>query len=155
MSVSAYTKAPKKQTSLSKQPEESAYSQGLEQALLSLESTCMLILSSQYTHGREDENGLMWQRTFKNIVTPISLALGEYKGPRKFHFHYKHREDDESVLTPVMDDPLDQMARVCQTALNACHNELVGIEDDEITDNRDMLEQALKKFLTRYESYKK
>jgi hypothetical protein len=155
MSVSAYTKAQKKQTPLSRQASASGLSRNLEQSLLALESACMLILDSQFTHGREDEDGMLWQRKFKNIVTPISIALREYKGPRRFHFHYKHRKDDEEVLTPVFEDPLENLVRACKTALTHCENDLVGISDDEIADNRDMLETALRGMLSRYKKFNK
>ena len=137
MSVSAYTKAQKKQPSLSE-------AQHLEKSLLALENACLQILDSQFTHGREDEEGLLWQRKFKNIATPVSLALREHKGPRRFHFHYKHREDDETILHPVMDDPLENLAKACQTALTHCQNDLVGIQDKDIIQSRDLLESALR-----------
>ena len=124
----------------------------LEQSLLALESACMHILESQFVSDREDVDGLMWQRKFKNIVTPISLALREYKGPRRFHYHYRHREDDETVLHPVMEDPMDTLALVCASALAECRNYFVGIQDAEMIANRDMLEQALRKFLQKYKA---
>ncbi len=155
MSVSAYTKAQKKQTSLSPDSPDVAYSRDLEQSLLALESACMAILDSHFTHGREDEDGLLWQRKFKNIVTPVSLALREHKGPRRFHFHYKHREDDDEVLTPVFENPLDNLARSAKSALTSCQNDLVGIDDDEIIENRDMIEGALRGFLAKYAEFGK
>jgi hypothetical protein len=153
MSVSAYTKAQKKQSTSS--TDKAPHLRELEQALLKLENACLLILDSQFTHGREDEDGMLWQRKFKNIVTPISLALREYKGPRRFHFHYKHRKDDDSVLTPVFEDPLENLVKACKNALSHCENDLVGIEGDEIAENRDMLEGALRGMLARHQEFSK
>lgn len=154
MATSAYTKAQKKQIPLTKSATPAGRLRDLEQALLSLESACMYILDSQFVHDREDMDGMMWQRRFKNIATPVSLALNEYKGPRRFHYHYKHREDDEEVLHPVMEDPLERLAQVCSSALVECQNNFAGLQDPEIIENRDMLEQALRKFLARYKEHK-
>ncbi len=153
MATVAQKKAQKKYTSPSSSTQRGRI-HDVEQAMLALESACMHILDSHFTHGREDEDGIMWQRRFKNIVTPISLSLREYKGPRRFHYHYKHSEKDDAVLEPVMEDPLDTLAQVCQSALAECTSTLVGIGDPEIATNRDMLEQGLRKFLTRYKEYR-
>lgn len=152
MVTSAYTKAQKKQIPLAKTPTKAGRARDLEQSLLSLESACMVIMDSQFIHDRDDMDGMVWQRRFKNIVTPVSLALSEYKGPRRFHYHYKHREDDDTVLHPVMEDPLERLAQVCQSALTECQNNFAGLQDSEINDNREMLEQALRKFLLRYKN---
>jgi len=155
MVTSAYTKAQKKQIPLVKNATPEGRMRDLEQSLLSLESACMYVLESQFVHDRDDMEGMVWQRRFKNIATPVSLALNEYKGPRRFHYHYKHREDDESVLHPVMEDPLERLAQVCNAALTECQNNFAGLQDPEIMDNREMLQQALRKFLARYKDCKK
>src|SRR5205085_662405 len=100
---------------LSAQPAISTTDREFEQALLSLENACMRILESHYANGRQDTERLYWQQRFKNIVTPVSLALAECKGPRRFHYHYRHRADDASVLHPVLEpSPLDTLAQVCR-----------------------------------------
>ena len=139
-----------KKPSAARKSAKPALNMGVEQALLALENTCMNIMESQFVHSRDDMDGLMWQRTFKNIVTPVSLALREYKGPRRFHNHYKHREDDDSVLHPVLEDPLDMLAHVCATALSSCEAQLVGLPDATLGKSRDRLESALRKFLATY-----
>ena len=158
MNTSVDMKERKKQSSLSGSlsgplPESlaiSATDRELEHSLLSLENTCLRILESQSVNGRQDTEQRYWQQRFKNIVTPVSLALVECKGPRRFHYHYKHRADDASVLHPVLSPPLDTLAQVCKMALKACHSELVGIEDDVMIRMRDMLETALGNFLLRH-----
>lgn len=124
--------------------------QSLEQSLLTLDSACMHILDSQFVHDREDMDGLVWQRRFKNIVTPVSLALSECKGPRHFHNHYKHKKDDDSVLTPVLEDPVECLAQVCRSALTQCQNDFAGLQDARMNKNRAMLEQALRAFLAAH-----
>ena len=154
MAIASSARTQKKTIRTSSPQTNEGIQRDIEQALLALESACMHIFDSRFVHDREDEDGILWQRTFKNIVTPISLSLREYKGPRRFHYHYKHSEEDDSVLTPVMEDPLDTLAQVCQSALAECTAHLVGIGDPEIAANRDMLEQALRKFLSRYKKFK-
>ena len=154
MATVAQRKAQKKYTSPSSSSQRGRI-HDVEQSLLALESACMHIMDCEFVRDRDDIDGLTWQRRFKNIVTPISLSLREYKGPRRFHYHYKHSEKDEAVLQPVMEDPLDTLAHVCQSALAECTSTLVGIGDAEIAANRDMLEQGLRKFLTRYNEYRK
>ncbi len=65
-----------------------------ERALMELEDVCLDIKDGQFTHGKEDIDRLYWQQKLKNLAMPISLALAEVKGPRVFHQHYKHDEDD-------------------------------------------------------------
>ncbi len=150
MSISVDTKARKKQSPLS--PKAPPY----EQSLLRLESVCLRILDSQFADIRQDTDRLYWQQRFKNIVTPISLALTEYKGPRRFHYHYRHREDDESILRPVFEpSPVDMLAQVCDEALASCQQDLVGIRDADIVEQRRALEHALQMFLIRYRKFKK
>lgn len=149
MASAVVAKKSKKQTSKSDVPRE------LEQALLALESACMYALDSQFSYEREDVEGMMWQRKFKNLVNPVSLALREYKGPRHFHNHYRHNEKDDSILEPVLDDPLETLSRVCQSALNDSQSSFGGLHDKEITASRSRLEQALRKFLAHYREYKK
>lgn len=152
MTTSVGTKARKKQSPLS-QPEYTDVSPLFEQSLLSLESVCLRILESRFAKARDDIDGLTWQQRFKNIATPISLALRECKGPRRFHHHYRHRKDNDAVLHPVMEDPVDTLAQVCEQALEACQNDLVGIDDNFIAARRS-LEHALQLFLLRYKKYK-
>jgi hypothetical protein len=156
MSYSVDTKARKKQSSLSAaQAAEAKVSLPFQQSLITLESVCLRILETRFASAKMDTDRLYWQQRFKNIVTPISLALNEYKGPRRFHYHYRHRADDASVLTPVFEpSPLDMLAQVCDEALAACQDELVGIYDEDIIMHRRDLEHALQMFLIRYRKYK-
>ncbi len=114
----------------------------------------MRILESRFAGARDDVDMLYWQQRFKNIATPVSLALRECRGPRRFHNHYRHRADDDSVLHPVLEDPLDRLAQVSERALAACQNELVGIYDGTFVKHRRLLEHALQMFLVRYKKFK-
>lgn len=153
MNNSVGTKARKKQSPLSPPP-VAATPALFEQPLLALESACMRILESRFAGARDDIDGLYWQQRFKNIATPISLVLREYKGPRRFHNHYRHRADDDSILHPVLEDPLDMLAQVCAQALDACRNDLVGIYNENLIRQRRLLEHALQMFLLRYNKFK-
>lgn len=156
MSTSVRTKVQKKQPTLSQNAKPvppSRHLAALEQALMSLEGVCVRILDARFGGG--DIDRLTWQQRFKNIVTPVSLALVEYKGPRRFHYHYRHREDDDSILHPVLEPaPIDLLAQVCAHALSECQGKLVGIRDGDIVKYERLLETALSTFLSRYRQYK-
>lgn len=150
MSTSVGMKVRKKQ-SLSQQaaPANARYS-AMEHSLVKLENVCMRILDSSFAEQGGDTERLYWQQRFKNIVTPVSLALAEYKGPQRFHYHYRHNGDDS--LHPVPGpDPLDLVAQVCADALLSCQSKLVGLRDADLMDNERMIEQALIHFLVRYQ----
>lgn len=138
-------KARKKQPSLS----QAEPSSKLKISLLSLENACMRILENDYA-GRDDPDGLYWQQRLMNIAKPVSLALAECNGPRHFHGHYRHRKDDDSVLQPVLEDPVEALAQVCRQALKACQSKLVGMQDDSLRRSGNMLESALRDFLLSY-----
>jgi hypothetical protein len=146
MDVSVRTKPQKKQDA----SVHTALDPDLGRALVALEGVCMRMLESRFSADRRDVERLYWQQRFKNIVTPVSLALAETKGPRQFHHHYRHSDADDSVLTPVLEDPFETLAQVCKEALRHCQQDLVGIEDDSIIDRRDRLEGALRIFLMRW-----
>ena len=154
MNTSVGTKAKKKQPSLSQKPPSKAQqvsiSAEFKTSLLSLENACTRILDGYYTEERQDTERMYWQQRLMNIAKPVSLALAECTGPRHFHGHYRHRKDDESVLQPVLENPLDALAQVCQQALKACRGKLVGIQDDSLLKARTMLENALQGFVARY-----
>lgn len=153
MVSSVDTKARKKQSPLSQHtPNAAAFP--YEKSLLVLENACLQILESQFA-AKGDMDRLYWQQRFKNAVTPISLALREYNGQQRFHNHYRHREDDESVLHPVLEpSPIDMLAQVCEQALDNCRGDLVGIRDRDIVEQQRILESALQNFLARYKKFK-
>jgi hypothetical protein len=108
------------------------------------------VLDTRLSSKKDDLDGLYWQRKFQNIATPVSLALAECKGPRHFHYHYKHRKDDDTVLQPVMENPLQVLAQVCKSALEQAGTQLVGIDNAKITRMRDVFERSLRGFLAVY-----
>jgi hypothetical protein len=117
-----------------------------EQACMLIEDICMDIQQGQFTHGKGDEDRLYWQQKLKNIVTPVSLALSEYKGPRVFHQHYKHREDDDAVLTPVMESSRDNLVRACERALYESES-LMGMKGSKLVAEKARLEKALQQLI--------
>jgi hypothetical protein len=137
-----------------KQSPVSDSSRQLEQSLLALESVCFNIMESRMARTRDDIDAMLWQRKFKSIVTPVSLAISEYRGPKHFHNHYRHKDGDESVLTPVIAEPLEMLVQACETSLKAAQKDLVGIPDTRIAKKARMLESALRSFLHRYEEIK-
>jgi hypothetical protein len=153
MPTSVGTKAGKKQSSLSKKDAIPAGDRDFEHSLMILENVCFLVMNTQFFEGRNDVEGRTWQERFINIATPVSLALAEYKGPRHFHYHYRHSPTNDAVLQPVLENPVDTLAHACQVALNACRNDLVGIQDAVMLETKTMLEQALGAFLQQYEHY--
>ena len=60
----------------------------------------------------------------------------------------------ESILHPVLEDPIALLAQVCRDALECCHD-LVGIDDLRFIAIRGSFERALAGFLAAYETYAK
>ncbi len=118
-----------------------------ERAIMALEAACVQLLDAQFTSEREDVESLLVQRKLKNIVSRISLALRECKGPRHFHQHYRHREEDDSVLTPVLDDPLETLSQVCQSALAECQCGFSGVDSRQLAADIRLLERAIRHYL--------
>ena len=155
MSTSVGTNIKKKPQATKKRPPTlAAPDRKFEHAILALENNCLSVLDSQFADNRDDVEGRYWQQIFINIATPVSLALMECKGPRHFHYHYKHRVEDESILHPVLENPVDMLAMVCEDALKSCQKYLVGIQDRAIVKSGQMLESALRSFLMSYSAFK-
>lgn len=154
MSPSVGTKSIKKQPASSAPDTTTAEDREIEQALLLLENACLKILEESETAAPNDMESRTWHERFENIAMPVSMALVECKGPRHFHYHYRRREDDESVLRPVMDNPVDQLAQVCTTALRHCQEDLQGMHDPAITALRAGLESALRGFLACHQKWR-
>lgn len=130
-----------------KQPASSLYiPTHLNEALLDLEEVCARLLEKRFAI-REDSDRMYWQQRFKNIVTPVSLALAEIRGPRRFHHHYRHDSDDDDVLLPVLENPLEILARACEHALHESDRKLSGIHDGDFVAAQRRLEKALNNFL--------
>jgi hypothetical protein len=126
-----------------------------EQALIDLETVCARILDMQLADAYDYDERLQIQQHFKNIVTPVSLALSECKGPRQFHNHYKHNEDDNAVLEPASNPPpLDILAETCAIALKQCQKKLASLHDDDFIAALHDLEHTLRAFLLRHGYYK-
>lgn len=120
-----------------------------EQAVLELEDAVYAVLDSSKGHSFHDVDFLYWDRTLKNIATPISMALSEYKGPRRFHYHYRHDPKESARMVPVMESPLLMLVRVCRDALIRC-NEMVGIDEKRISRLKSRLELSLRLVLSSY-----
>jgi hypothetical protein len=129
-----------------KQPAASPSITSVNNALLDLEEVCARLLEKRFAV-RDDSERMYWQQRFKNIVTPISLALAEIRGPRRFHHHYRHDADNDDVLLPVLENPLEILARACEHALRESDRKLSGIHDDDLVAAQRLLEKALNRFL--------
>ena len=121
----------------------------LDEALLVLEDICASLLEQNFAQ-RDDSERMYWQQRFKNIVTPISLALTEVRGPRRFHHHYRHDSNDDSVLLPVLENPLEMLGNACRKALNESSRKLAGIHDNDLLAAQRRLEISLNNFLLKY-----
>src|SRR5687768_6787111 len=135
MGVTVLKKTIKKQSANAAQ---AAPSQRFEQSLMALEDICLEIKEGEFTHGKTDTDRLYWQQKIKNIVMPLSLALSEYKGPRVFHQHYKHDENDNQKMIPVMESARDNLLNVCERSLHACEN-LIGMKGSQLLEERTRL----------------
>lgn len=148
MTTSIGTKTRKKQQA---SPVPAVSDREFERSLIALEDACQRVLEASFSDGRFDTERLTWQLYFKNIAMPVSLALAECKGPRRFHYHYRHKKEDESVLTPVFEpSPIDMLAQVCETALRQSHARLTNLQDADMLAYRRMLERALRGFLANH-----
>lgn len=121
----------------------------LEQSLLDLEDAVLTVLEAHKGHAFHDVDFLYWDRKLKNIATPISLALSECKGPRQFHYHYRHDPADSNTMLPVMESPVNTLLKVCRSALIRC-TEMVGLVDRSVIVNKIRLEQSIRSFINRY-----
>jgi hypothetical protein len=128
-----------------KQPATASGAQ-FERALMELEDICQDIQTGQFTHGKEDIDRLYWQQKLKNLAMPISLALAEYKGPRVFHHHYKHKESDEQVLTPVLESSRDNLVNACTRALHECEN-MNGMKGSKLVEEKRLFCKSLRQVL--------
>ncbi len=121
----------------------------LESSLLVLEEVCQRLLATRFAE-RDDSDRMYWQQRFKNIVTPLSLALAEVRGPRVFHQHYRHDENDSSIMRPVHENPYEMLAHACEHALEESNRKLTGVHDDDLIAAQRRLEKALNNFLHNY-----
>ncbi len=118
----------------------------LDESLLMLEDVCIRLLDMRFSV-RDDSERMYWQQRFKNIVTPISLALAEVNGTRRFHHHYRHDADDNTLMLPVLENPLEMLAHTCEHALEESTKKLSGVHDDDLIAAQRRLERALNNFL--------
>lgn len=159
MNTSVGTKAKKKQSSLLKNtvielnpPKENEHQKALSQVMATLENVCLMVLESEFSPPIEDQTATAARQRFINVAAPVSLALMECKGgPRHFHFHYRHKPEDESVLQPVFENPIDTLALACREAAKHCHEELLGLRDQELRQARQAFQQAIQSFLGVYD----
>lgn len=121
----------------------------LEKSLLVLEDVCQRLLVTSFAE-RDDSDRMYWQQRFKNIVTHVSLALAEVRGPRVFHQHYRHDENDSSIMLPVLEDPYEMLAHACENALEESSRKLTGVHDADLIAAQRRLEKALNNFLHNY-----
>ncbi len=126
-----------------------AASRRLEHAVMELEDAVYAVLDSSKGHSFHDVDFLYWDRTLKNVATPISMALSEYKGPRRFHYHYRHDPDENARMVPVLESPLLMLVRVCRDALIRC-NDMVGIDEKRTARLKSKLELSLRLVLSSY-----
>lgn len=171
MSTSVGTKAKKKQSSLLKREAPvhaapgtadprgvssgspgKAPDRDLEKAMLALETSCLMVLESEFSPPAGDADAAAARQRFINVATPVSLALMECKGgPRHFHHHYRHSRENSDVLQPVMENPVDNLALACREAQKHCHEELLGLRDPELRRTRQAFRRALSGFLALHE----
>lgn len=124
----------------------------IEQAVAMLENGVYRVLEMGKDSGFQDVDFLYWSRKLKNVATPVSLALSEYRGPKRFHYHYRHDPDDYDTLYPVPGPTsISTLARVCREALVQC-NDLVGMTDTNVSKAKTMFEQSIRFFLRTYGS---
>lgn len=129
-------------------------SPALDEALLNLEDICVRFSDGIFTAG-DDPERINIQQRFKNIVTPISLALAEVRGPRRFHHHYRHDSRNSDVLLPVMENPIETLANACKNAIKESSKKLVGIHDTDVLKAQRILERSLNNFLFAYNKQEK
>ncbi len=156
MSTSVGTKAKKKQPALLKNAPPPSPSQAavqrekaLETAMLSLETACLMVMESEFAPPSSDESCQTARQRFINVAAPVSLALRECKGgPRHFHQHYRHKIGDDTILQPILEDPVEDLLLACREAARHCHEELLGLRDPGLRQTRAAFQRALNEFIT-------
>ncbi len=154
MATSVRTKVQKKQPAFTAENaspahDDAEHTRKLEQAVMDLEDAVFQVLNADKGHNFHDVDFLYWNRRLKSIATQVSLALSEQRGPRRFHYHYRHDPKDFDTLYPVAGPaPIETLCRVCREALSQCA-EMVGIQDEQGLFTRNKLEQGLRQFLSR------
>ncbi len=122
----------------------------LEQAANGLEQCVLGVLEAEAGAVYNDPEALHFERQLKNIATSVSLALGEYRGPQRFHNHFRHDPNHYEIMHPVFEPALQTLVHACEEALAQC-DRMVGVRDRGIARLRGGLEQCLRSFLHRYE----
>lgn len=125
----------------------------LNAAMLDLEDICLHVPETSFAISNDSEN-IYWHQRFNNIVTKISLALAEVKGPRYFHQHYRHDYRDDTVLLPVLEEPMAMLAHACEYALDESERKLSAVHDKDLVLAKRRLDKAIKNFLIEYDSSK-
>lgn len=119
----------------------------LARAVLRLEDACFAVLDDHpeavaFDHETREQAGQL-----KNIATPLSLALRECKGPRRFHYHYRHDPEDYDTLTPVAGpSPYATLARVCRQALRRL-DDFHMVDDPAVRRDLHQLQMAVQDYL--------
>lgn len=125
----------------------------LDHAVLDLEDAvfCALDINKERMIGDSEER--YWDRQLKSIATPVSLALAEYRGPRRMHLEYSKDTPHHLVTLPISGEaPLSLLARVCFDSLKRCQ-QMDGVHDALVNSTKDELEHALRMFLYHYQRY--
>jgi hypothetical protein len=147
MGTTVRTKVQKKQQAFVHSLEDATQSRRLEKSVMDLEDAVFHVLNADKGSNFHDVDFLFWSRKLKNTAAQISMALNEYRGPRKSHYHFRHDPKNHDSLYPVPGPTaLDTLARVCREALTQCI-EMVGIQDSQVLFARSRLEHALRSFL--------
>lgn len=122
----------------------------LESAVMELEEACLNILLEPATRGRDETQAREQARQLKNIATPISLALRECEGMRRFHHHYRHDPENPDTLTPVLEpSPYKMVAALCAQALEKL-SEFHVVEDSSMRKDIAQLRHALGDYMNGY-----
>lgn len=122
----------------------------LSRAVMELEDACLTVLVEQPESPSFEPETRNQCGTLKNIATPLSLALRECKGPRRFHYHYRHDPEDYDTLTPVAGpSPYVVLARLCEKTLDRLRDFHV-VDDAELRREIAQLQHAAQDFLQAY-----
>lgn len=122
----------------------------LESSVMELEQACMNILLQYPVPGNTHTDTREQARVLKNIATPLSLALRECEGVRRFHNHYRHDPQDPDLLKPVLEpSPYQMVAALCEQAVSKL-SEFHVVESDELRNEISLLKHALSTYLADY-----
>jgi len=130
-------------------PLASDAARALDNAVLMLEGSVFTALDVSRTRQCHASEDIYWDRLLKRVAMPVSLAMSEYRGPRRMHHEY-HPDTHTMNVTPLVSiSPLALLVKVCRIALAECE-EMSHVSHKGVEADKKELERSLRDLLHAY-----